>query len=199
MAMAREATAAPHFGRVVIVASLGGLQIVTEVLAGLPPSYPVPVALVQHRSRTLDGRDSLSAILTHKTRLDARLATAGGSANQLGVTVMPPHSTVTISKLGRWEIAEADWDAMPGDTLLTSSASATPTIAVILTGALADGTAGCRAIREHHGYVLVQDPTTARAPSMPASAIATGCADAILSPHLLAAELIALTATLGAA
>jgi two-component system chemotaxis response regulator CheB len=199
MAMARNVAAAAGFGRVVIVASLGGLHIVIKVLAGLPSSYPIPVAVVQHRSRTSDGRDSLSAILAYKTRLPVRLASAGSSADQLGITVLPAQTAATIDRTGRWKFADVGWDVGLGDTLLESSACTTRTVAVILTGALADGAAGCRAVRRHHGHVLVQDPSTARAPSMPASAIATGCADEILAPDRLASALVALTATRGAA
>ena len=199
MAMARDVATAAGFGRVVIVASLGGLHIVIKVLAALPPSYPIPVAVVQHRSRTSDGRDSLSAILAYKTRLPVRLASAGASADQLGITVLPAQTAATIDQTGRWKFTNVGWDVGLGDTLLQSSACTTRTIAVILTGALADGAAGCRAVRRHHGHVLVQDPSTARAPSMPASAIATGCVDEILVPDLLASALMALTATRGAA
>ena len=49
------------------------------------------------------------------------------------------------------------------------------------------------------GRVLAQDPATARAASMPSSAIATGCVDFVLPPHRLAAALIALTMAPGGA
>jgi two-component system chemotaxis response regulator CheB len=199
MALAREVPAAPRYGRIVVVASLGGLEIVVQLLAALPSAFATPVAVVQHRSRTTDGRDSLTAILRYKTQLPVRLAAVGASAHELGITVVPAQTTAVIDGSGRWQITEAQWDSGPGDLLLTSSARSTRTVAVILTGALADGAAGCRAIRRHRGHVLVQDPATARAPSMPASAIATGCADEILAPEQLASALIALTATRGAA
>jgi two-component system, chemotaxis family, protein-glutamate methylesterase/glutaminase len=199
MAMATDPATAPRFGRVVIVASLGGLEVVTKVLTALAPTFSIPVAVVQHRSRTSDGRDSLSAILATKTQLPVRLAVAGDSADRPGITVLPAQTAVTIDESGRWRFADAEWDYGFGDALLMSSASSTRTVAVILTGALTDGAAGCRAIRHYGGHVLVQDPSTARAPSMPASAIATGCADEVLPPEQLAQALTALTATRGAA
>jgi two-component system, chemotaxis family, protein-glutamate methylesterase/glutaminase len=199
MAMAREVAMTPHFGRVVMVASLGGLRVVTTVLGALPPTYPIPVALVQHRGKTSDGRDSLSTILAAKLELPVRLAVSGTPASQPGITVLPAQTAATIDDAGRWKFADAEWDCALGDALLESSAVATRTVAVILTGALADGAAGCRAVRANGGRVLVQDPATARAPSMPTSAIATGCADEILPPEQLATALVALTATRGAA
>jgi two-component system, chemotaxis family, protein-glutamate methylesterase/glutaminase len=197
--MARDVAVAPDFGRVVMVASLGGLRILTTVLAALPPAYPIPVAVVQHRGKTSDSRDSLTTILAAKLQLPVRLAEAGTRADQPGITVLPAQTAATIDGAGLWQLAEADWDCGFGDVLLESSASATRTVAVILTGALADGAVGCRAVRHHGGHVLVQDPATARAASMPSSAIATGCADEVLPPEKLAQALIALTATRGAA
>jgi two-component system, chemotaxis family, protein-glutamate methylesterase/glutaminase len=47
-----------------------------------------------------------------------------------------------------------------------------------------------RAVERHGGRVIVQDPTTARAPGMPSSAIATGRADFVLAPERIPCALI---------
>jgi two-component system, chemotaxis family, protein-glutamate methylesterase/glutaminase len=60
---------------------------------------------------------------------------------------------------------------------------------------LYDGAAGAKAVKRRGGIVLAQDPATARAPSMPSSAIATGCVDHVLAPEQIAPALIALTMT----
>ncbi|HZU50079.1 MAG TPA: chemotaxis protein CheB [Mycobacterium sp.] len=189
----------PTFGRVVIVASMGGLEALTTVLSGLPATYSVPIAVVQHRGRTHDRRDSLTAILAHRTCLPTRLAETGARADLPGLTVVPAQTTATIDESGRWVIAETPAEMRPGDALLHSSADATPTVAVILTGSLADGADGCRAVKRAGGRVLAQDPATARASSMPASAIATGCVDFVLPLERIPAALLALTTAPGAA
>jgi two-component system chemotaxis response regulator CheB len=188
----------PSFGRVVVVASLGGVQVMTTFLSGLPATYPIPIAVVQHRRRT-SGRDLLAPILAGRTRLPTRLAETGCAADEIGITVVPSETTATIDDAGRWALDDSTANAEPGNALLISSARATPTVAVILTGGLGDGAEGCRAVKRRGGRVLAQDPATARAASMPATAIATGCADFVLPPDRLAPAVLALTIAPGAA
>jgi two-component system chemotaxis response regulator CheB len=178
---------------------LGGLQAITTVLADLPATYSVPIAVVQHRGRTHDRHDSLTAILARRTCLPARVAEAGASASQIGITVIPAQATATIDESGRWVLEADAMEMRPGDALLRSSADTTPTVAVILTGSLADGAEGCRAVKRAGGRVLVQDPAAARASSMPANAIATGCTDFVLPLEKISAALLALTTAPGAA
>ncbi len=191
-------TWAPSFGRVVVLASLGGLEAITAVLARLPKSYPVPIAVMQHR-RPLDGGDPLTAILARRTELPSRVVEAGAPAGEPGISVVPGHTLATISDAGAWLLADSDAHGRPGDALLSSSARQTPTVAVVLTGSLSDGSEGCRAVKRGGGRVLIQDPATARAPSMPANAIATGCADFVLPVQRIASALMALTTAPGAA
>lgn len=174
------------------------MQAITAVLASLPPTYPIPIAVVQHRRRTPAG-DLLAPILARRTKLPTRVAEPGTTANQVGITVVPPQTTATIDDAGRWVVNDDTADATPGDALLISSARTTPTVAVILTGLLGDGAEGCRAVKRGGGRVLAQDPATARAESMPANAIATGCADFVLPPDRLGTALLALTTAPGAA
>lgn len=189
----------PEFGRVIVLASLGGLEAIRTVLAGLPAYYGIPVVVMQHRRGKPEGNDPLAAILGYRTDLPVQVAEHGAAADQLGVTVVPAQTTATIDESGRWALTESTIDLHPGDALLRSSAAATPTVAVILTGSLNDGTDGCRAVKRGGGRVLVQDPATARASSMPANAIATGCADFVLPLDRIAPAVLALTTAPGAA
>jgi two-component system chemotaxis response regulator CheB len=61
-----------------------------------------------------------------------------------------------------------------------------------------DGAKGVQAIKGHRGRVLAQDPATAGSPEMPSAAIATGCVELVLPPHLLASALVALAMAPGA-
>jgi two-component system chemotaxis response regulator CheB len=64
---------------------------------------------------------------------------------------------------------------------------------------LHDGAVGARALKRRGGRLLVQDPATARAASMPASTLATGCVDFVLPLPRIAPALIALTMAPGGA
>lgn len=189
----------PAFGRVVVLASLGGLEAITIALAALPADYSVPVAVVLHRRRTSDEHDSLAVILDQRMHLPVHIAQHGSAADQFGITVVPAQTSATIDESGRWALCESTTLMQPGDALLCSSAAMTPTVAIILTGSLNDGTEGCRAVKRGGGRVLVQDPATARASSMPANAIATGCADFVLPLERIAPAVLALTTAPGAA
>lgn len=179
MSPSRHNKAASQFGRVVIVASLGALDAVGTVLAALPAMFPVPVVVVTHRTARSQGQDGLVALLGRRTALPVRTAVAGESAQHRGVTVIPAATTATSTAKNRWAI-DRNPNSTPWDALLKSSAQIEPTIVVILTGLRDDGSQGCRAVKRHGGRVLVQDPLTARAASMPTQALATGCIDFVL-------------------
>ncbi len=62
-------------------------------------------------------------------------------------------------------------------------------IAVVLSGAGADGAVGVRAVKEAGGVVMVQEPAEAGFGSMPQNAIATGVADFVAPVARLAERL----------
>lgn len=183
------------FELVVVVASLGGLPVISTVLDGLPETFGLPLLIVLHGMRN-DNRDRLTWLLGRHTALPIRTARQGMPASSPGITVIPGGFAATIDSRHRICLAEAR--VMGGDGLLTSAAAtADPgaVIAVVLTGMLYDGAAGAQAVKRRGGIVLVQDPATARAPSMPSSAIATGCVDGVLAPERIAPALIAFAMT----
>jgi two-component system chemotaxis response regulator CheB len=199
MSATRRNDAVGVFGRVVLVSSLGGMKALTTVLAGLPADFPVPVVVVQHRRPTPTGNDLLAGVLAREIGLPVRMAEPGVPADKQGVTVVPADATASIGPDGTFSLTDERSDAGVGDAVLASSAKEAPTIAVVLTGRLSDGAEGCRAVKRNGGRVLVQDPSTAEASSMPANAAATGCADFVLPLGRLAAALLALTTAPGAA
>lgn len=189
------------FQFVVVVASLGGLPVLTTLLRGLPGTFPVPMLVVSHRPPRQ--HDALAALLRKHTSLPVRMGTAGLSTWDPGITVIPGGESAALTSRRQLTLEPASRPLdLGGDTLLASAAAAARpgyVIGVILSGMLHDGTVGVRAVKRHGGRVLAQDPGTARAGSMPSSAIATGCVDFVLPPHRLAPALVALTMAPGGA
>jgi two-component system chemotaxis response regulator CheB len=182
---------------VVIAASYGGPAALTTVLAGLPADLPAAVLLVQHRTPAID--NTLAETLQRGCALPVHQATDGQAVTQPGVTVLPARHTATVHD-GRLRLQPAP-SPHSADTLITSIAAVygPRTIAVVLTGRLDDGAAGIRATKRHGGRTLVEDPATARAPGMPAAALATGCVDLVLPLAHIAHGLVAITMAPGAA
>jgi two-component system chemotaxis response regulator CheB len=196
--MIRNEARPAAFDLIVIIASLGGLQSISAVLAGLPGDFPIPV-LVLHHSVPREAPEVLARLLQRSTKLPVHTAADGDLIAGPGAAVLPRGYTARIDSDHRLRFALADRTG--GDSLLSSAAEAAGqgVVALVLTGMLADGARGVQAIKRRGGRILAEDPGTARASSMPAHAIATGCVDFALPNHRLAAALIALTLAPGGA
>jgi two-component system chemotaxis response regulator CheB len=195
-----ERAPSTRFDLVVAVTSLGGLKAVSMLLDGLPEEFPVPLVILQHRARGEKTTQQLIELLQRHTSLPVRTVRSGDQVNAPGVSVLPGGFTAEIDHLGQFRLQEAD-RLGGGDALLTSAADMLGgrVIGVVLTGLLRDGAEGARAVKAHGGYVLAQEPATARAASMPSAAIATGCVDLVLACNRMAAAIVALTLPPGTA
>lgn len=191
--------AAGRFELVVLVASAGGVEALGSVLTGLPPAFPTPVLVVQHGLRRPVGQQVLASVLAYRSGLHVRYADDGQSVTRPGVTVVPTGMTGRADQ-GRLHLVD-DEDRRPADALLRSLGPAVgrAMIAVVLTGHGEDGSVGARVVKRHGGRVIVQDPSTARAASMPTAALATGCVDFAVPLERIPAAIVALTMAPGGA
>jgi two-component system chemotaxis response regulator CheB len=75
-----------------------------------------------------------------------------------------------------------NWSRPSIDVLFESAALAfgNAVVAVILSGASADGAKGISAVKKAGGLTVAQDPKSADSPVMPQAAIATGMVDEVL-------------------
>jgi two-component system chemotaxis response regulator CheB len=177
----------PHQGalrRVVgIGASAGGVDALTRVLRNVERGVPAALLVVLHVPAT--GRSVLAPILDRRTDLDVRVAEDGEEIVPGRVYVAPPDRHLIVSS-GRVRLERGPKEnaARPAvDPMLRSLAAAygDHAVAVVLSGALGDGSSGALAVKLAGGTVIVQDPEDATVPSMPESALrAVGRADAIL-------------------
>lgn len=166
---------------VVIGASAGGVEALSNVLAGFPRDLRAAVLVVLHVAR---GRSMLPEILSRAGRLPASHPEDGDPIEYGKVFVARPDHHLIVEP-GKVRVVHGPTEngCRPAvDPLFRSAARAygPRVIGVVLTGALDDGTAGLAAVKEAGGVAIVQDPEEAFAPSMPSSARAHVAVDHVL-------------------
>jgi two-component system, chemotaxis family, protein-glutamate methylesterase/glutaminase len=157
---------------VVMGASAGGLDALTRVLAPLPRSFPLPIAIVQHRGIDDDG---FAAWLRAEVALPVA-EVEDKDAIQAGRIYLAPADYHLLVEPGRFALSvdERVHSARPAIDVLFNSAShayRAHLLAVLLTGASTDGARGAAKVREHGGQVVVQDPEEAESKVMPRAAV----------------------------
>jgi two-component system chemotaxis response regulator CheB len=180
-------------GRVVgIGASAGGVDALTRLFGRLNGDLPAVVLVVLHVPAT--GRSLLAPILDRHTALDVRVAEDGEALVPGRVYVAPADRHLVVAnghvRLERGPKENAVRPAV--DPMLRSLAAVygDQAVAVVLSGALGDGSSGALAVKLAGGTVIVQDPEDATVPSMPESALrAVGKPDAVLTADAIGPEL----------
>jgi two-component system chemotaxis response regulator CheB len=157
---------------VVIGASMGGVQALRQLAHDLPAHFPASVLVVQHIGAN---PSTLPALLSSVGPNPASHAQDGELLKQGHIFVAPPdhHLLISAGKLKLSRGAKEHFSRPAIDTLFRSAAieCGSRAIGVVLTGTLDDGTAGLHAIKQCGGMAVVQDPASAFASSMPASAL----------------------------
>ena len=188
----------PGSGRyelVTIAASAGGIEACRRSCAALPARFPVPIAIVLHRTAT--EHSLLTTVLSRGTPLGVKLVEEGERLRPGTVYLAPPalHLQIgpgPVASLSKGtKIRHVRSSANP----LFSSAAAElegRVLAVVLSGGDRDGTDGVQTVHAHGGTVLVQDEATSRHFGMPQSAIQTGCVDRVLPLGEIAPTLVRL-------
>ncbi|MBO0777192.1 MAG: chemotaxis protein CheB, partial [Actinobacteria bacterium] len=159
---------------VVIAASAGGLAALCDLLSRLPPEFPAAVLVVLHVPPA--GGRALPRILGRAGTLPAATAVDGEKFLPGHVYVAPPdHHMLVAAGETRLSRGQRRGGHRPAaDPLFISAAlSEGPAVtAVVLSGTLDDGAAGCAAVEQHGGLVLVQDPAESPYDGMPRAALA---------------------------
>jgi two-component system chemotaxis response regulator CheB len=185
------------YAAVVIGVSAGGIEALKILLPALPASFPLPIAIVQHRNAHSDG--FLARYLDRMSRIavsdaedkepfcagQAYLAPAGyhlliESDRSLSLSVDP----------------RVNYSCPSIDVLFESAADVfgASLIGIVLTGANADGAQGLKRIKARGGLAVVQAPHTASATAMPRAALAASPVDHVLDLTGIAPLLVRLSA-----
>jgi two-component system chemotaxis response regulator CheB len=175
---------------VVIGASLGGVSALQKIAADLPANFAVPVAIVLHIGANNSTLPDLLAAAGPNTASHAQ----DGEPLRAGhLFVAPPgqHLLVSDGSLRLTQGPKENWARPAIDPLFRSAALSfgARAIGIVLTGNLDDGTAGLQAIKSCGGIAIVEDPATAFAPGMPASALESVAVDYVLPIEAIANQL----------
>jgi two-component system chemotaxis response regulator CheB len=154
-------------------ASWGGLAAVGEVLSGLPPDFPAPIVLVQHRSAHAE--NLLAPLLQRQTRLRVIDVEDKEPLEPQSVYVAPADYHLLVEKgyLSLTTDPLVRYSRPSIDVMFTSAGDTygEAAVGVVLTGANDDGASGLRHIIDCGGRGIVQDPGTAESRTMPAAAL----------------------------
>ena len=172
-----------RFSIVVVGTSLGGMRALQTVLGGLTFDFSLPVAVVLHRAAE-SGHSQLARLLQLHCALPVLEAEDKQrfAAGRVYVAPADYHLLVDVGRFGL-SVDERVLHARPSIDVLFESAAdsyADGVLAVVLTGASADGAEGARRVRRRGGLVVAQDPATAEASTMPQAAITAGAVDRVL-------------------
>jgi two-component system, chemotaxis family, protein-glutamate methylesterase/glutaminase len=167
---------------IVIGCSLGGMKALETIFSSLSTEFCVPIAVVQHRHKKSD--DNLPAYFRRVTTLRV-VDVEDKQWMRPGHVYLAPADYHLLVERGAFSLSvdAAVAHSRPSiDVLFESAADAygDGLVGVVLTGANADGARGVRQIKRRGGLVIVQDPATAEAKSMPEAAIESVRVDRIL-------------------
>jgi two-component system chemotaxis response regulator CheB len=159
---------------IVIGASSGGLNALSEMVKHLPKTLDAAYCIVLHLSRKGIG-DFVVHTLQKITTLPCSMAKNGDAIVRNHIYIARPnqHMLVKDNKFLLGAGPEENRWRPSIDVLFRSAAVAysSHAIGIILSGQLDDGTSGMWAIKRSGGKCIVQDPNEAEYPDMPLSVI----------------------------
>jgi two-component system chemotaxis response regulator CheB len=177
---------------VAITASTGGPQAMIEVIRGLPVTDRAAFFLVVHGPAWM--LETFAQRLQQETRMKVHLAADGQQAAPGEVYLARGDRHLCVQADLRLRLIDEppeNFVRPAADPLFRSVARAFGrySVAVVMTGLGRDGALGSEHIAAVGGVVVVQDPATAVAASMPQSVIALGVARDITPLHSLPAAI----------
>ena len=176
-----------HFPLICVGGSAGGLDAYIRLLRHLPADLGVAVVIVNHLRTTAT---LLHEILPSYTKMPVELITEGLHIKPNRVFIIPAQRDLHVLN-GEFRLKPISKPRGWPDVITVFLRSMAQhwhgqLIAVIVSGYDGDGAAALCEIRDVGGVTIAQRLDTAEQPDMPASAIASGCIDYILSPESIA-------------
>jgi two-component system, chemotaxis family, protein-glutamate methylesterase/glutaminase len=187
-------------GVVAIGTSWGGLSALGRILGGLSAAFPLPIIVVQHRSK--DSDNLMATLLQDMSDLIIHEAEDKDTLLPSNVYVAPAdyHLMVDDGVVSLTTDAPVRYSRPSIDVAFESVARSygSGAIGVVLTGANEDGSRGLARIIDLGGRGIVEDPKTAEMPVMPEAAKRAAPAAEVLPLQDIAPRLMTMaTAPLG--
>ena len=180
-----------NFPVVCVGGSAGGLDSYIRLLKNLPDDMGVAIVIVNHLREVAT---FLHEILPKYTGMPVELITEKLDIEHNHVFIIPEKRDLHILN-GEFRLKPISkpWGWPDVITVFMHSMAKNwegKLVAVIVSGYDGDGAAALSGIKEVGGITIAQKPETAGQPDMPESAIESGYIDFILSPELIAHEII---------
>lgn len=169
--------------RVLLLAgSAGSSKLIFRLVEQLPEDFPMPVIVVMHRSRRF--KSEIEALLDSRSKLSVSLAADKAPLEKGNVYFAPPdyHLLLEPDETFTLDYSEPVFHSRPSiDSTFFSVADVfqDKVVAVLLSGANADGSEGLCYVKAKNGIAIIQDPAGAEVKTMPEAALAI-CKDALI-------------------
>lgn len=191
-AVPSDSSLAPSLYVVAIGASAGGLDALEKLFASLPDHSGAAFVVIQHLSP--DHKSMMASLLARHTQMPVVMMEEDVPIAPDHVFLIPPGSIMHMD--GDWLRLTPKSPrslVLPIDVFFQSLAThrGDHAVGVVLSGTGSDGSRGAGAINEAGGFLLAQDPESAKFDGMPRSVIATGLVDSILPIELLGGRILA--------
>ena len=182
---------------VVVGASTGGPRAVTQLLRGLPATFPLPIAVVVHMPAGYT--EAFANRLNSECAVSVSEASAGATFEPGHVLVARAGVHLKVKRVAGSLVAALEAQPIEHlhrpsvDALFTSAAEAAGgnVIGVVMTGMGSDGLEGARALRTAGSIVLVEHESTCVVYGMPRAIADAGLATERVPLPGLAAAVIA--------
>jgi two-component system chemotaxis response regulator CheB len=175
--------------------SAGGVEALVTIFSALPTDFELPVLVVQHLHPSDDG--SFIRHIASATRLRVVEPCDKERIEPGCVYAAPANYHMLVERNGTIVLSvdeRVNWSRPSIDVLFESAIYAwgEAVVAVLLSGANADGAKGMAAVKEAGGLTIAQDPASAQTPIMPQAAIDAGAAVEVLRAEEIGRRLIEL-------
>jgi two-component system chemotaxis response regulator CheB len=180
----------------VIGVSTGGPNALAALFAGLPASFPIPIALVQHMPPMFTR--ILAERLSQSSKIAVHECTEGMVPRAGQAYVAPGDHHMRLGRQGPAVTLHLNRDSPENacrpavDVLFRSAAEVyrSRVLALVLTGMGRDGLRGAQTIREAGGQIWAQDEATSVVWGMPGAVVREGLTERVLPLGQIGPEIV---------